>query len=193
MKRPHKARSYTHGYFAALAEEAGLPFRGGGTREEHLEILQNPDINHPLRGIKAIADIVDCSGQSVFDAMEAGIAPGETIIVNSVLAFAARSVSEFHGVPVETVYLQPIVLRDSPDIPQGGVMLAAWHGALRLLKKGDRPPCASPNHVIEEEVAPQTLRPSPLCDATPDVHDGSHRAERRMDDRTKHRQSIGGT
>jgi rhamnosyltransferase subunit B len=126
QRNGHEVRLHTSGYFAALAEEAGLPFRGSGTREEYLEALRDPGLNHPLRSLKVIADLVDRSGRSTFDAMAAEIVAGETIIVNSALAFGARSVSEAHGIPVATVYLQPISLR-------GGAL-----GAPRLLRKCSR-------------------------------------------------------
>ncbi|HVA27188.1 MAG TPA: glycosyltransferase, partial [Candidatus Baltobacteraceae bacterium] len=120
QRKGHEVRLYTSAYFAALAEEAGLPFRGVGTPEEYLEVLQHPDLNHPVRSLKFIADLVDGSGGSgTFEAMSADIVPGETIIVNSALAFVARSVAEAHGIPVATVYLQPISLRGShPGAPR---------------------------------------------------------------------------
>lgn len=123
QRNGHEVRLYTSAYFAALAEEAGLPFRSIGTPEEYLEVLRDPDLNHPVRSLKFIARVMDRSGRSTFDAMVADIVPGETIIVNSALALGARSVSEAHGIPVATVHLQPAAFRGSPD------------GVLRLINK----------------------------------------------------------
>ncbi len=75
QRNGHEVRLYAHGYFAALAKEAGLLFRGGGTPEEYLEVLQHPDLNHPLRSIKVIADLVDRGGRELFDVMAADIVP----------------------------------------------------------------------------------------------------------------------
>ena len=116
----HEVRFYGHTVFASIAEEAGLPFYGGGTREEYLEILQNPNTNHPLRSLKVIADLVDRSGREFLDAMAADIVPGETIIVNSVLAFGARAVAEINGIPSATVHLQPTaILRNCSERTPG--------------------------------------------------------------------------
>ncbi len=131
----HEVRFYAHAFFASVVEEAGLPFRGGGTREEYLEILQNPNTNHPLRSLKVIADLVDRSGRELLDAMAADIVPGETIIVNSVLAFGARSVAEIYGIPSATIHLQPIaILRNSSEHAPGAGMRAARNAVVEAFK-----------------------------------------------------------
>ncbi len=136
QRNGHEVRFYASAYFADLVEEAGLSFYGVGTREEYLEVLRNPHINHPLRSLKAIADLVDRSDPSLFEAITAEIVPGETIIVNSVLAFGARSLAEIHAVPSATIHLQPIaIVRDSSERSPGSGASAAWHGALGALKK----------------------------------------------------------
>jgi rhamnosyltransferase subunit B len=114
QRNGHEVRLYANEYFAALAEEAGLPFRAHGTSEQYLATLQDPNLNHPFRILNVIADMLDRGGRELFDAMAADVVPGETIIVNNALAFAARFVSEAHGIPSATVHLQPAILRSSP-------------------------------------------------------------------------------
>jgi rhamnosyltransferase subunit B len=112
----HDVRLYANEYFAPLAEEAGVPLRALGTSEQYLAFLQNPDVNHPFRSLKVFADAITRSGRVLFDAMLADVVPGETIIVNSVLAFDVRFLSEARGIPTATVYLQPVILRSSPNV-----------------------------------------------------------------------------
>ncbi len=113
QRNGHEVRLYANEYFAALAEEISLPFRALGTSEQYLAFLRNPDVNHPFRSIKVFTDAINRSGWALFDAMAADVVPGETIIVNSVLAFDARFLSESHGIPAATIYLQPVLLRSS--------------------------------------------------------------------------------
>ena len=131
----HEVRFYAHTVFASIVAEAGLPFHGGGTREEYLEILRNPNTNHPLRSLKVIADLVDRSGRVLLDAMADDIVPGESIIVNSVLAFGARAVAEIHGIPSATIHLQPIaILRNSSERPPGSGAGAVRDAVARSFK-----------------------------------------------------------
>lgn len=65
---------------------------------------------------------MDQSGSETIDAMTADIVPGETVIVGSTLAFAARAVAELHGIPMAAVHLQPGIFRSKSKLP----LLARW-------------------------------------------------------------------
>ncbi len=124
QRRGHDVRFYANEYFTSIAEEAGLHFHAVGTSEQYLAALQHPDLNNPWRSLKFIASLLD-SERGEFDAaITPDILPGETIIVNSTLAFGARSLGEIHGIPVATVHLQPVGFRARP---RGALRpLAAW-------------------------------------------------------------------
>lgn len=111
QRKGHDVRFYANEYFGSLAEEADLSFRAVGTSERYLAALQHPDLNSRWRSLKFIAGLIDSERGELRDAMTPDIVPGETIIVNSTLAFGARSLAEIHDVPIATVHLQPVGFR----------------------------------------------------------------------------------
>ncbi len=135
QRRGHEVRFFANEIFAAAVEGAGLPFRSIGTAEEYLGFLKKPDLNHPLRSLKIIAEAMDEANPAIFDAFVAEIVPGESIIVNSALAFGARAVAEIYGIPCASIHLQPAVLRGGSDVTRADGFTAALRGVQGLLRR----------------------------------------------------------
>lgn len=118
--RGHDVRAYASAYHAPLVREAGLAVSPIGTVEDYVRGISDPDLNHPTRGLRAIARLIEKDLRSLHDAMAVDIVPGNTAIVAGVMGFPARSVAEVHKVPVAMVHLQPVFFRSNHAMPRMG-------------------------------------------------------------------------
>ncbi len=109
---------HASGYFAPQAAAAGVSLRPLGTPEDHVELLRDPDLAHPLRGHRRIAAALDAFLPRLHESLSAEVDPGRTIVIGSVLAFAARLLRDTHGVPCVIVHLAPSTLRSCYESPR---------------------------------------------------------------------------
>ena len=120
-RRGHAVTLYTNGHFEALARRAGLDFLPLGTAEDFRAAIENPDVWHPIRGFKTVADwAIVRPMRQVFETIRYRYVPGQTIVAAQVTAFGARLAREALGVPLATVNLQPAMIRSvhrSPVLP----------------------------------------------------------------------------
>src|SRR5262249_14587434 len=119
--RGHDVTVLTAAYFEKLIRSLGLDCVGLGTVEEFERDLANPDLWHPRRGFKLIAErSILRALPLVYEAIEKRYVPGRTVVAAGSLAVGARVAQEKLGVPLATVHLQPSVLRSvyqSPVLP----------------------------------------------------------------------------
>lgn len=119
--RGHRVTLLTCGYFADSIRRAGLELAETITREEYLEMIEHPDLWHPLRAApfvmrNAIAPMVRRIYEQIMERYE----PGRTVVAASTLSMGARIAEEAHGVPTATIHLQPAVIRSivcPPTLP----------------------------------------------------------------------------
>jgi UDP:flavonoid glycosyltransferase YjiC (YdhE family) len=125
--RGHDARLYGAVAFEPLAKAAGLPFVPFGSDAAHQALLRDPAIIHSRGALLTLVRAMEPFLQPVHDALIADILPGETIVVGSTLAVAARLAGEVCGVPTVTVHLSPACLRSAVRPPRFGAR-APWPG-----------------------------------------------------------------
>jgi UDP:flavonoid glycosyltransferase YjiC (YdhE family) len=119
-RRGHTVRLYTNAIFEALARRADIDLAGIGSTETFLDILRDPDTNHPTRSLRVMAQFVRRFAQSAYDKVASDVEPGNTLLVGSTIAFTARFVAETHRVPVATIHLSPNLLRSLDRMPRFG-------------------------------------------------------------------------
>lgn len=129
--RGHQVTILTNGMFEPLVRGAGFGFVPFGTAEEYRQTALNPDLWHPLKGFKLVAEFgILRSARPVYEAVAEfwNTRPrGETVVVASSLGLGARLAQEKLGVPVATVHLSPVVFRslyESPKFP--GMFMPRW-------------------------------------------------------------------
>ncbi len=109
--RGHVATLITSAYFESLAKKAGLPFVGIGTAADFQASLDHPDIWHPTRGFRAVAEWGVLPWMRIAYQMVAErYVPGKTAVVTSGLGFGPRIAHDKLGVPLATIHLQPSML-----------------------------------------------------------------------------------
>jgi rhamnosyltransferase subunit B len=117
--RGHDVTLLTSAYFEALAKKAGLPFVGIGTVEDFLACLDHPDMWHPSRSFKVIAEwgLLPWMRHS-YQLVAERYQPGRTVVVSSGLGFGPRIAQEKLGVPLATIHLQPSMLYSKHAPPE---------------------------------------------------------------------------
>lgn len=111
-----------------------------GTAEEFLATVNHPDLWHPRRSFNLIFEgMVLPHLRLMYDTLMPHVIPGETVVVGSILAMAARCAHEKWHFPFTSVHLQPSVFRSVGDPPQlaGIPNMQGWppwliHGMNRL-------------------------------------------------------------
>ena len=108
-----------NGAFESLARAADLEFAPLGTAEKFREVLDDPNLWHPVRGFRAVFERgVLPTMRPSFDAIRERYIPGETLVTAHAIAFGARVAQEVLGVPLVTIHLAPSVFRGAADPPR---------------------------------------------------------------------------
>lgn len=124
-ERGHRVTVATNEYFEPVVREAGLEFAGISPRETYLSMLSNPDLWHPLKGLKIL--LKDCFlplTRPVYELIS-GFAPRETVVVSSFYSFGARVAHEKWKFPFVSVHLQPACFT-SAHKPTTGTPIPEW-------------------------------------------------------------------
>jgi rhamnosyltransferase subunit B len=109
--RGHHCTLITSAYFESLAEKAGLPFVGIGSAADFQKCLDHPDMWHPTRGFRAVAEWGMLPWmRTAYQIVADRYVPGQTVVVSSALGFGPRIAHEKLGVPLATIHLQPSML-----------------------------------------------------------------------------------
>lgn len=155
QSRGHDCTLITSAYFESLAKKTGLPFVGIGTAEDYQRCIDHPDMWHPTRGFRAVAEWgilpwMRTAYQMVVDRY----VPGKTVVVSSGLGFGPRIAQEKLGVPLVTIHLQPSMLYSRYAPPHLGPSVARPWLFPRIIRRfmfwmGYR-------FVIDPIIAPQT-------------------------------------
>jgi len=121
-RRGHGVTFLTNPHFERHVRGAGLEFQGLGEESDYLRMTADPDLWHPVKGLKLLAREGEKTVRAVYEAIEQLYVPGKTCAVTSALCFGARVAQEKLDLPQVTVHYQPIVLRSvhaPPELPVG--------------------------------------------------------------------------
>lgn len=115
--------------FRETVESAGLDFEPLISTAEFEEALADPDLWHPVHGVRALFRLIDRVGmERLWTALDRRWAEGRSILVGHMLSFPTRAFEERRGVPAVTVQLAPIAFRTlhrQPRLPLG-INLDRW-------------------------------------------------------------------
>lgn len=130
LARGHHVTLVTNDHFQPPVENAGLTFRGLGTAAMYHQTLSNPDIWHPRKGFKAVAQLSQQFLQPMYelthellDASASGGTSGGVVVAGTTLALGARVAREVRDFPLASVHLQPSVMLslDEPPVLMSGL------------------------------------------------------------------------
>ena len=135
-RRGHRVTLITSGYFEKLVRRQPGSNTVTPTRRTIFSLRCGmPRLWHPIHGFGlAMRQGAVPLLRPLYRAIVELHIPGETVVVASSLAFAARIAHDKLGVPLATVHLSPAVFRslfDGPRLPSG----ALGHGVPRPLKR----------------------------------------------------------
>jgi rhamnosyltransferase subunit B len=120
--RGHQATILTNPYFQDLIEKCDLGFLPVGTVEEARAAVADPDLWHPRKGFKVVAQRAILPAMPrVFRLIEK-YADANTVVAASGISFGARIAQEKLGLPTATVHLQPSIIRSLVDHGMAGTI-----------------------------------------------------------------------
>ncbi|HOW69920.1 MAG TPA: glycosyltransferase [Phycisphaerae bacterium] len=126
--RGHQVTIITSGYFEPLVRRIGLDFCGLGTEKEYQAVINDPNIWHPKRYFKVVAQrVVPQMLPPTYEAIVERHVPNDTVIAACGFGFAARIAHDKLGIPLATVHLQPEMFRSEYESPLvSGLPVRPW-------------------------------------------------------------------
>jgi rhamnosyltransferase subunit B len=124
-------------YFEARIAAAGIAFAALGTSADYAAVLQRPELWHPDKAARFIADHLLQSLPEAYATSDALASRPGTVLVGSTLSWGMRLVQERRRLPGATIHLSPVCLPSAiapPILP--GIGDLSWMPAplLRLLQ-----------------------------------------------------------
>ena len=126
--RGHEVQFVTAPLFREMVENAGIEFIAGGTQAQFDEVIRDPEVWHPRRGMQTLWRHVGRFWEQAYQVLASVVRPGESVVYGGALALQMRLVEEKLGNPAVTIHLAPSSLLSAHDPPE--MPLLGW---LRLL------------------------------------------------------------
>lgn len=118
-QRGHDVTVISAETFRRPAEQCGLHFIPALTDEEFQQLVSDPDLWHPRKGLRVILGSMAEHLRSAYDRLREVYQPDRTVIVAASLAFAARVFQDEHAAPVISMHLAPSAFRTLHLLPSG--------------------------------------------------------------------------
>lgn len=135
-RRGHEVVVLTAEPFRDGVEAAGLDFVPVLSTQRFEDALLDPDLWHPVWGIRALFRLIDRPGlERIWDALDERYVEGSTVLVGHMLSFPTRIYEQTRGVPGVTIQLAPIAFRTlhrQPVLPPGVDLDALPRSLLRV-------------------------------------------------------------
>lgn len=123
--RGHRVALMANPYFADLCARLDLELVPIGTVEDFREVMQNPDLWHPVRGVRTVLEFgIVPSARAVYEVLRERYVPGRTVATAHSLDLGSRIAQEKLGIPVASVHLAPVVFRSTRRAPR--LPLTLW-------------------------------------------------------------------
>ena len=128
QQRGHPITFFSNEHFAPHVQRYGLDFVALSSSAEYDELTDHPDLWNKYKGWQLIGSrLVSETLRKAYTILCSHAVPGQTIMVSSTLAFAARLVQETHGIPNATVHLSPGVFHSAYEPPKvPGLFIPGW-------------------------------------------------------------------
>ncbi len=111
QERGHDVSVLTADTFRDVAEKAGLRFASHLEDKVFQELLEDPDVWHPRKGIGLLFGSMAEHLRGAYECLSEAYEPGRTVIVAASLAFGARIFQDKYNAPVVSMHLAPSVFR----------------------------------------------------------------------------------
>jgi rhamnosyltransferase subunit B len=109
--RGHETVLLANSQFRELIVSRGVEFHAVGGKQEYLDLAQNEDLYHPLRGPKRIADQwILPSVRKTLDYLTIHPPGPDTVLVGSFSTVGLRMAKELYNLPMHTLVLSPFML-----------------------------------------------------------------------------------
>ncbi len=118
-QRGHEVTVISAETFRRPAAQCGLQFIPYITDKEFQQIVSDPDLWHPRKGLRVILGMMAEHLRGAYDRLCDVYQPDRTVIVAASMAFAARVFQDRHAAPVISMHLAPSAFRTLHLQPSG--------------------------------------------------------------------------
>jgi UDP:flavonoid glycosyltransferase YjiC (YdhE family) len=127
-ERGHRVTLAANESYGPLAREHGLEFVSLVSTAETDELLDDPDLWHPIKSGLVGVRWGRKNLRRVYDTLAAAATGDDVILATSIAVFAGRLLQETHGFPLATIFHIPWTIASStePPIMMGGWTLPKW-------------------------------------------------------------------
>ncbi|MEZ6103464.1 MAG: glycosyltransferase [Pirellulaceae bacterium] len=127
LARGHRVTMVSNGYFQETIEAAGLEYVELATRDEFLQLANDPDLWSPFRGFPCIFRGLWPYIPRQYEYLRERRSDKNFVVIASSLSFGARIAQESLRIPLVTVHLQPAVIWSEFQSPKFfGIWSGAW-------------------------------------------------------------------
>ena len=117
-QRGHRVTLAANELFGPLIRATGLEFEEVGSAEQFNNAIENPDLWHPIKGFKTVAELGMMPFiKPAFDVIKKHYVPGQTMVSAHGIALGARVAQEVLKIPLATIHLSPCVIRSGTKAP----------------------------------------------------------------------------
>src|SRR5262249_54004578 len=110
VSRGHSVDFVANPYFEEKLKLSDLNLLPLGSREQFFEVAADPDMWHPRRGFEATWRALRSFLQAHYSLIAEHNRPGQTVLLNSTVAFGGRLAQERLSIPAATIHLSPSCL-----------------------------------------------------------------------------------
>jgi len=128
QRRGHAVTLLTNPFFEGLAAKYDLRFVPIGTLAQYERFSNHPALFDPRKSISVFFDTLILPNlRSAYERLMEQVQPSNTVIVSSIVVFAARAAQEKHGIPNVTVHLTPAAFKSACEMPRNAMFsIPAW-------------------------------------------------------------------
>ncbi len=121
-RRGHAVTLFTNPFFESLARKHHLDFVPIGTTAEYTQFANHPALFDPRASVSVFFRTLIVPGiRSAYERLLEHVQPGNTVIVSSIVVFAARLIQEKHRVPNVTVHVAPLAIKSAYEMPKNAI------------------------------------------------------------------------
>lgn len=116
--RGHEVRVFSNKFYEAYAQEHAIPFTTSTNLKIRNDLLTDPNLWHPTKGLKVIGKISEDIFVSSFPVLEKYIKENKVdLLVSYSFTYATNTLAEIHNIPCISLFISPIQVKSLHRLP----------------------------------------------------------------------------
>lgn len=118
QNKGHEVRVFSNEFYEAYAQEHAIPFTTSTNLKIRNDLLTDPNLWHPTKGLKVIGKISEDIFVSSFPVLEKYIKENKVnLLVSYSFTYATNTLAEIHNIPCVSLFISPIQVKSLHRLP----------------------------------------------------------------------------